>query len=177
MDRKKRTIGYVALAFGGFVATMIVASSYLLGRWSELRPAGADEAERAFAAARVAAGDGPPYLEITQTGGVQVHREREHADPAALESLDLLAWDPDRGKLLRISFPFWFVRLKMSDTVNLGTLTTALARDWRKLDLKVSVEELRRAGPGIVLDHRLAGGGRVLLWTRPPVGKAGGGGD
>ncbi|MEE8586279.1 MAG: hypothetical protein V3T83_15650 [Acidobacteriota bacterium] len=61
--------------------------------------------------------------------------------------------------------PFWFVRLKMTESLNLGTITSALAGDWGNLDLKVSVEELERRGAGVVLNHRLEDGTRILLWT------------
>jgi hypothetical protein len=64
-----------------------------------------------------------------------------------------------------VAFPFWFVRVKMSATFNLGTLTSALARDWGHLDLRVSVQDLEKRGPGIILDHRLPDGKRLLLWS------------
>ena len=51
------------------------------------------------------------------------------------------------------------------DSLNLGTITSALTRDWENLDLKVSVEELERLGQGLVLDHRLENGARILLWN------------
>ena len=47
----------------------------------------------------------------------------------------------------------------------LGTLSTALARDWQHLDLDVTEEDLERRGPGLVLDEEGAGGRRLMLWT------------
>jgi hypothetical protein len=32
-------------------------------------------------------------------------------------------------------------------------------------DLRVTVEDLERHGPGLVLDHQSRHGGRVLAWT------------
>ena len=111
------------------------------------------------------AGGGVPYIEISDTGSVLVHRELEHHDPVALHTLHMLAWEPEGKRLLRVAFPYWFVRVKMSETFNLGTLTSALARDWEHLDLRVSEQDLERRGPGIVLDNRLPDGKRLLLWT------------
>ena len=89
----------------------------------------------------------------------------ERPKPVALCTLHLLAWEPKGSRLLRMSFPFWFVRIKMSETFNLGTLTSALASDWEHLDLKVTEHDLQKRGPGIVLDHQRPDGARILLWT------------
>lgn len=143
----------------------IGASALMLSLWSDLRPASAEEAERAFDAAVAEAGGGPAYLEVSGGGEVLVRRDLERPRPASLRTLHLLAWEPGRARLLRIDFPFWFVRMKMSDTLNLGTLTAALARDWDSLDLSVAERDLERRGPGLVLDQRRPDGARLLLWT------------
>jgi hypothetical protein len=85
-----------------------------------------------------------------------------------LQTLHLLAWDPRQDKLLQVAFPFWFVRVKMNDTINLGTMATALSGDWDNLELKVSVAELCRRGAGVVLDHTRQDGLRLLLWSEAP---------
>jgi len=164
--RDRRWIGYTLLVLATVAIAGIGISTFLLSRWSRLDLATAQEAERAFASARAQAGEGSAYVEIAPDGEVVVHRELEHADAAKLSTLYMLAWDPTHTRLLRVTFPFWFVRLKMSDTLNLGTLTTALAGDWAHLDLRVSEQDLARRGPGIVLDHRLDDGKRILLWTQ-----------
>jgi hypothetical protein len=76
-----------------------------------------------------------------------------------------VAWDPGHERLLRIDFPFWFVRLKMSRALNLGTFTSVLAQDWQTLDLKVAEDDLQRRGPGLILDIASADGALLLLWT------------
>jgi hypothetical protein len=96
---------------------------------------------------------------------VQVHRELESPSPVPLRTLHLVAWDPGHERLLRIDFPFWFVRLKMSRVLNLGTFTSALAHDWQSLDLKVAEEDLERRGPGLILDITSPDGALLLLWT------------
>jgi hypothetical protein len=59
----------------------------------------------------------------------------------------------------------WFVRVKMSGGLDLGTLTSLLAGDWQHLDVSVSLRDLERRGPGLVLDHARADGARIVLWT------------
>ena len=143
----------------------ISLSAVLFNRWSEVSSVDESAAERAFARERKAAGGGPAYVEISPSGQVSVRTELELDTPIRLTTLHLLAWQPQARNLLRIAFPMWFVRVKMSRAINLGTLTSVLTGDWGQINLTVSVEELERRGPGVVLDHRLSGGGRILLWT------------
>ena len=164
--RKKRWIFPVVAGFLGFLVISIALSTYTMIRWSELESANASEAESAFAEARILAGGEIPYLTISpKTHQVTVHRELEGPEPVSLKALHLLAWDPDHEQLLRIEFPYWWVRLKMSRALNLGTLTSVLARDWQNLDLRVAEEDLQRRGPGLILDVVSPEGARLLLWT------------
>jgi hypothetical protein len=140
-------------------------SAVLFSRWTDVATVSPLEAERAFQAALAQAGGGPPYLEVSTDGAVSVHRELEGARPVKIRALQLLAWDPEAGSTLRIRFPYWFVRAKMTDRLNLGTLTSVLARDWRNLDLRVSEADLERLGPGLILDQRNDRGARIVLWT------------
>lgn len=148
-----------------FALVMMGLSFWTLSRWSELETVPPGDAEQAFTEAIAEAGGGPAYVEISADGGVVAHRELEGPEPVSLNLLNVLAWNPEKTKLLRVGFPFWFVRLKMSDTLNLGTFVSVLARDWENLDLRVSERDLERLGPGVVLDHRLPDGRRILLWT------------
>lgn len=164
--------GLVAAAIAVVAGVAMGVSAVLLSRWSTLRPAAQAEAERIFDSVREHAahwGDAADrsYLSIDATGRIHVDRRLEHERPVDLGSLHLLAWDEDSQRLLDAQFPWWFVRLKMNDRINLGTFTTALSGDWEHLDLKISIEELRRRGPGIVLDHTRADSSRVLLWSEP----------
>ena len=144
---------------------MATLSTAILSSWSDLRSATPTEADQAFVDALRTAGGGPAYMEFGADGGVVVRRDLEQAERAALETLHVVAWDPAKGWLLDVDFPYWFVRMKMSKTFNLGTLMALLARDWQGLDLEVSEENLEQRGPGLVLDHTLPDGRRVLLWT------------
>lgn len=162
---RRRRWPIVLAGFAGFAALMAGVSLYLLSSWSRIERSDARAAARAFQEALDRLGDNAPYIEIAGDGTVKVHRELEAERPAAIRTLHLLAWDPASSRLLRVAFPFWFVRLKMSAKMNLGTLTTALAGDWGHMDLSVAEEELRRRGPGLVLDESRGDGGRLLLWT------------
>ena len=77
------------------------------------------------------------------------------------EKLYVLAFDPDDGGLVRVTVPFWLLRLKMDGaTVDFGGNRVDLE------DLKLTVEDLERFGPSLVLDQKNRGGDRVLVWTQ-----------
>jgi len=165
-EPRKRAWLILLAVIGILAAALLGVSALLLSRWSDLRKATPQEAETAFAAALAGMESRSLYLEVSRDGTVHVHRELEQAVPSDLRTLHVLAWEPSTARLLRLDFPFWFVRLKMNRTLNLGTLGSVLARDWGSLDLQVSEDDLSRRGPGLVLAHALPNGARILLWTR-----------
>ncbi|MEN8008681.1 MAG: hypothetical protein ABFS42_16855 [Candidatus Krumholzibacteriota bacterium] len=134
-------------------------------RWTDVTDALPTEADRIFAAAIIDAGEGPPYIEIAADGTVVVHREQEGNGTGGFDTLTLLAWTATEKKLLRLDYPGWFVRLKTSSSLNLGTMIAAVRKDWGHLDLSVSYADLARRGPALLLDHRLENGSRIMLWT------------
>ena len=77
------------------------------------------------------------------------------------ENLYVLAFDPDDGSLVRVTVPFWLLRMKAnSATVNLGGNRMDLE------DLKLTVKDLEKFGSTLVLDQKNRGGDRVLVWTQ-----------
>ena len=76
------------------------------------------------------------------------------------ENLWILAWDPDEEKVVKLSLPFWMLRMgrkKMTVMESSGFDLERLNVDWR---------ELERIGPALVFDLKSSRGERVLIWTR-----------
>ena len=161
----KSWVGRVIFGIGIFAVTMLGISWLFMSRWSAVTTVAPDEAAAAFAEARAQAGGGTPYVEISAEGSVSVHREQERDEAVELEALHMVAWEPHKNRMARIDFPYWFVRMKLNATINLGTMITALVGDWEHLDLRVSEDDLERRGPALVLDYTRTDGARVLLWT------------
>jgi hypothetical protein len=76
------------------------------------------------------------------------------------EKLYVLAFDPDDERIVKVTIPFWLLRLKARGTIDFNGGQLELD------DLKLSVEDLERFGPTLILDQKAATGERVLVWSQ-----------
>ena len=88
----------------------------------------------------------------------------DRANPAAgakpLTTMHVLAFDEDEGGLARVSLPFWLLRMK-SGPIELSQYS----RGWDDRGVSFQIEDLEKAGPGIVMDVTRPGDGRVVVWV------------
>jgi hypothetical protein len=83
------------------------------------------------------------------------------ANPKKPDELHVLAFDPDSDRIVSVTVPFWLLRLKLRGTkIQLGDGNMDLE------DLKLSVEDLERYGPTLIVDHKARDGERVLVWSQ-----------
>jgi len=153
----------IGLAIFGILAAAMGWTFF--GSWMQMTNTPSPEAQRLLDTAVIEAGGGPAYIEIAADGTVVVHRDQVRTVAEDFGTLTVLAWSPGEDKLLRVDYPRWFVRLKTSTSVNLGTMIAMARRDWAQLDLSVNFADLTRRGPALLLDHRLANGARIVVWT------------
>ena len=82
--------------------------------------------------------------------------------PAATPATDLaiLVWDPTDERTVRISLPFWVLKLgrRKIDIGNSGGF------DFERLN--IDVDQLEKIGPRLLVDVQRPGGERVLVWTK-----------
>jgi hypothetical protein len=104
-----------------------------------------------------------PLIELDSRGRyLRANTDRKPpADAKVPEALNVLAFDPDEGRIVRISIPFWLLRMKMR-----GTTIDFNGRKMDLEDLKLTVEDLERFGPTLIVDHKNVGGERVLVWSQ-----------
>jgi hypothetical protein len=79
-----------------------------------------------------------------------------------LESLRVLAYDRHAGKLVRVSIPFWLLR--MAPSKNLSFLNDN-GIDVDSDRVRLTVDDLERRGPGLLIDSQDRRGSLVLVWT------------
>lgn len=102
-----------------------------------------------------------PLVELDERGHFVRSNTKRPPGTTRPESLNVLAFDPDEGRAVRVEIPFWLLRLKMRGTrVGIGGNNVDLE------DLKLSVEDLERYGPTLIVDHKGRSGERVLVWTQ-----------
>jgi hypothetical protein len=120
-------------------------------------------AVQAFETARMPFKDETPLFELDRFD--QPHATRDLStlptSPVKPTDLHILAWNPDERRLVRITLPFWMLRLgrRKIDIIN-GERNFDFGR------LNVDVDDLERIGPTLVLDLHTPSGERVLVWTQ-----------
>jgi hypothetical protein len=153
----KATLGGVALlavALGALAAT----GTYLVLRHLEKRSGSEAEAVQAIDAVKARFGSRPPLLEIieAQRPDIRINRPVEASAPP-VDTIHVISWKSDTGEFARTEFPLWLMRFS---TVNIASqLGIAPAK------FRLTVSDVERYGPGIVVDYGSQGASRVLVWV------------
>lgn len=104
-----------------------------------------------------------PLIELDERGRYLRANTDRQAPPHAKQpdELNVMAFDPDDGRIVRVSIPFWLLRMKMR-----GTTIDFNGNRMDLEDLKLTVEDLERFGPTLIVDHRSTSGERVVVWSQ-----------
>jgi hypothetical protein len=152
----KVTIGAVALvvlAFGVLAGT----GAYFFFRHLETRAATEAEVKKEFEAARARFAPRPPMIEIVdlRSGDIKVQRIA-HPQGLRAQTLHVMTWTGSEEEVMKTDLPLWLMRFS---SVNiLSHLGIAPAR------YSLTVEDVARFGPGIIVDQRDPGQ-QVLIWV------------
>jgi hypothetical protein len=164
---KVKTWIWVVAAIGvvGVLALVAIAGVgfYFVTRHIETADASPIAAAREFEGIKAGFAGQQPLIELDRDGEfVAAHTDRPvPAHTRSPEDLHLLAFDPSDGRLVRFRIPFWLLRLKTGNaTIDLNGNRLDLE------DLKLSVEDLERFGPALILDHQAPDGERILVWSK-----------
>jgi hypothetical protein len=153
----KATLGGVILIVVAFAA-LAGTGAYFVLRNMEKRTGSEADAVQAIDAVRARFGPRPPLIEIAdpRRGDVRINRPVEPS-PAPVDTIHVLNWKSDTGELTRAEIPVWLARFS---SVNiLSQLGMAPER------FRLTVDDIKRYGPGIVVDYGTQGTSRVLVWV------------
>ena len=123
-----------------------------------------EKAEAQFAEARARFAGQKPLIEMRKDDEPVLHRDVIPASlPATkLETLHVLAYDTHEEKLVRVSIPFWLLRLAPTNHVSFLNDTGI---DFDSDRVRLTLADLERRGPGLIIDHADRRGSHVLVWT------------
>jgi hypothetical protein len=165
---KKRSWVPIVLAILGvviFLAILAVGgTAYYFVQHVGIDTVSAESAEREFETARRPFAKQEPLL-LLDGHDVKVNpaeKARHNRSGARIEHIHVLAFDPDEDKLVRLSIPWWLVRMKGSGRVRLNSGSSMFDSERVSLD----IEDLERHGPGLILDAADRNGQRVLIWAQ-----------
>lgn len=158
---KKDTVRTIVIIVGVLILLAIVglgSAVWLFMRSFEMGKADERSASQQFDQIRSRFAGVTPVLAIRDERPVVTRRPPDQGTGMRLTTLHVIAWDPDDHDLARIDLPFWLLRLKS------GPIEIA-SDHISDTELGITVEELERYGPTLVLDHEGEDGERVLVWT------------
>lgn len=169
MARKKTWISIViasVIIIGLFALAVVGGTAFFIYRHVDARFTNDTTADQEFSAARARFVGQRPLIEIRRDGDEPIlHRDllRDAKMPEKpLETLRVLAYDDDSGKLVRVNIPFWLLR--MFPSKNLSFLNDeGIDIDTRRI--RVTLDDIERRGPGLLLDQKDRHGSQVLVWT------------
>lgn len=154
--------GVVVVGILGIVA-MAGVGVYLFSQHIDTKTATPASASRDFETIRAQFTGQTPLIELDERGRYLRSNTDRPVPPGATppNALNVIAFDPDDNRIVRVSIPFWLLRMKMK-----GTTIDFNGSQMDLEDLKLTVEDLERYGAALIVDHANASGERVLVWSQ-----------
>ena len=153
-------IGVVAVCILGVIA-MAAAGLWFVKSHIDIRPTTTTAASEDFQSVRKRFVNQKPLIELDERGNfvhANVDRPTVTTPP---KTLSIMAFDAKDERVVRMDLPFWLLRLKMRGTrIDVGGNNVDLAK------LRMTVEDLERFGPTLILDQKDHKGTRVLVWSQ-----------
>lgn len=170
MAHRSKTWIWIAVAALGVlilgVFAILAGGVFLVARQVETQPASTGSAERAFAEVRSQFEGQNPIIQIEERDGlIRTRIDRPPPDVPAgpvPETMVVMAYDPTEGRIVRLSLPFWLLRLGNKGSLRFSSDRTRLSFE----HLNLTVDDLTRYGPALLVDQKMPEGERVLIWTK-----------
>jgi type II secretory pathway pseudopilin PulG len=149
---------------GILAVAAIGGAAYFIHRHVETQFTGSENAAQQFQRARARFAGQQPLIEIQKGDRPVLHREvlRSSASASKLDMLRVIAYDDRAGKLVNVSIPFWLLRMMPSK--NFSFLNDN-GIDFDSERVHLTVDDLERRGPGLILDQADRRGSQVLVWS------------
>lgn len=168
MDKRSKSWISIVVAVLGVMLMLAVAAiggtAYWVYSHVQSQTVAEETAGDRFARVRQQFSGKPPLIEILDRNEVVLHQSGAPAlSSSRLQTLHAMVYDSDEQKLVDVHIPFWLLRLAPS-----GGRFSFLNDNGIDIDsdrMRVTIADLERHGPGLVMDHRDRRGSLVLVWT------------
>ena len=166
MSNKKTWISVIIAAVIVVVILAVTAvggTAYFIYSHVHTQFTATEGADQQFAAARGRFAGQQPLIEIRKDDQPVLHRELiPKAMPAAkLDTLRVMAYDTRARKLVNVSIPMWLLRM----APNKFSFLQDNGIDFDSDRVHMTLDDLERRGPGLLLDQADRRGSQVLVWT------------
>jgi hypothetical protein len=167
MSTRKTWISVVVAAViivGVLAVSAVGGTAYFIYRHVHTQFTPSENADRQFAEARARFAGQRPLIEIRKDDEPIINRDTiPKTMPAAkLETLRVLAYDTRANKLVNVSIPMWLLRMAPS---NKFSFMKDNGIDFDSDRVHLTMEDVDRRGPGLLLDQADRRGSQVLVWT------------
>jgi hypothetical protein len=153
----KATIGVVVLIAVAFMALM-ATGAYFVGRNMERHTSAEADADKEFEAIKARFGTRLPLIEIGNPVSTDIRINRPtDASTASVDTLHILNWKAENRELMRTAAPVWLLRFS---SLNIASRLGLAPERFR-----LTVGDIQRYGPGIIVDYGKPGEFRVLVWV------------
>lgn len=161
MARKKRSTFVLVVVGVAAFAVLLFAGGLVWFFTTALERSPADEAtaEARFQELRDRFREVTPLFVMGPNGPVLNRQPPPKRSTGQLRSLQMLGWDCNDSELVRVTIPFWLVRMKP------GNINVSSNDQKRSVRLSLSVDDLEGYGPTLLLDHTDEEGYHLVLWT------------
>ena len=152
------------IVIGILAVSAVGGTAYFIYRHVHTQFIPTENADRQFAEARARFAGQQPLIEMTKGDEPVLHREViPKALPAAkLDTLRVLAYDTRANKLVNVSIPMWLLRLAPSNNFS---FMKDNGIDFDSDRVHITMDDLERRGPGLILDQADRRGSQVLVWA------------
>lgn len=140
------------------IAVLAGTGAYFVFRHMDTRAGGEAEAIQAIEAVKARYGSRPPLVEIVdpRRGDIRINRPDEPS-AAHVDTVYILNWKRETRELSRTDVPLWLMRFS---TVNIASRLGITPERFR-----LTVGDIERYGPGVIVDYGSAGEFRMLMWV------------
>jgi hypothetical protein len=164
-DKKKTTwvsILIAVIVIAGILAVALAGSAaYFFSRHIRAEFVSPASAEAQFDSMRAQFAGQVPLIELRDEGEPPVVHRPETASTARIDVVRVLAYNQDSGKLVNVSLPLWLLR--MMPVHQLVSLDDRVNFDSGRVH--ITLEDLERHGPGLIIDGHDRDDTRVLVWA------------